>query len=229
MATATVCTAARAPEQRGLPPVAPDRRLGRDLDRMHTRAPDVNVSCSDDDLLWRYASGDAAAARALTLRHSPRLLALARRMLGDPAEAEDVTQEAMLRLWRIAPDWRPGEAGVRAWLYRVASNLCLDRLRRRRERTGDAPEIADESATPLERLVRDERARALRQALGALPERQRLAIVLRHFEERGNSEIGAILGISVEAVESLLARGRRALALTLAPLRAELELEDGGA
>ena len=148
-------------------------------------------------------------------------------MLADPTEAEDVAQETMLRLWRMAPDWRPGEAALATWLYRVASNLCLDRLRRRRETGGEAPETADEAPSALETLARADRAAALRAALDGLPDRQRLAIVLRHLEERSNPEIAAILGVSVEAVESLLARGRRELAARLVPRRAELELDDG--
>jgi RNA polymerase sigma-70 factor (ECF subfamily) len=143
-------------------------------------------------------------------------------MLGDAAEAEDVTQEAMLRLWRIAPRWED-RAAVATWLYRVASNLCLDRLRARRRLSDDAvPEQADESAGVLARLQADDRAAALHQALAMLPERQRLAIVLRHFEELSNPEIAEMLELSVEAVESLLARGRRTLAAALAGRREEL-------
>jgi len=190
-------------------------------------ALDLDGAGGDDDLIRRYAGGDAVAARALTLRHLPRILALARRMLGDPAEAEDVAQETMLRLWRTAPDWRPGGAAVSTWLYRVASNLCLDRLRRRRASGDAAPETADDAPSAFATLARADRAAALRAALDRLPERQRLAILLRHFEERGNPEIAAILGVSVEAVESLLARGRRELAARLVPRRAELELDDG--
>lgn len=182
---------------------------------------------SDDELIRRYAKGDAAAARALVERQAPRLVSLARRMLGDAAEAEDVAQEAMLRLWRAAAAWRPGEAKVGTWLYRVASNLCLDRLRRRRP-TGELPEdAADAGPSALAGIARADRAAALDAALAELPERQRLAIVLRHIEERGNPEIAEILGVSVEAVESLLARGRRALTARLAPRREELELDDG--
>lgn len=190
-------------------------------------ALDSDGDASDADLLARYAAGDRSAARDLTLRLAPRVLALARRMLGDAAEAEDVAQEAILRLWRMAPDWRVGEAQVSTWLYRVASNLCIDRLRRRRERTGEAlPETADPAPGALDRLVAADRAAALQAALAALPERQRLAIVLRHFEERSNPEIAAVLDTSVEAVESLLARARRELAARLRPRRAELELDD---
>jgi RNA polymerase sigma factor (sigma-70 family) len=182
---------------------------------------------SDDELIRRYALGDAAAARTLVERHAPRLMALGRRMLGDPAEAEDVAQEAMLRLWRGAAAWRPGEAGAGTWLHRVATNLCLDRLRRRRP-TGELPEDApDGGRSVVATLARADRAAALDAALAELPERQRVAIVLRHIEERGNPEIAAALDVSVEAVESLLARGRRALSARLAPRRKELELDDG--
>ena len=86
---------------------------------------------ADAELLQRYANGDAAAARLLTARLVPRLHGHALRVLGDRAEAEDVAQEAMLRLWRQAPKWRRGEAKVTTWLYRVVANLCTDRLRRR--------------------------------------------------------------------------------------------------
>jgi RNA polymerase sigma-70 factor (ECF subfamily) len=180
----------------------------------------------DPDLLARFASGDREAARMLTLRHGPRLHALARRMLGDAAEAEDVTQEAMLRLWRIAPDWQTGNAAVSTWLYRVASNLCIDRLRRRRERNvAVLPDRADPAPGAAARMQDRDRAAALETALAALPDRQRLAVVLRHLEERPNPEIAEILGTSVEAVESLVARGRRALSDRLAPRAEELGYE----
>ena len=176
------------------------------------RGPDADPDESDAALVARYAAGDQSAARALTLRHGPRILALARRMLDDAAEAEDVTQETMLRLWQSAPDWRPDGAALATWLYRVASNRCIDRLRRRREHPSAAvPDRADDSPGALARLETADRAAALRAALAELPDRQRLAIVLRHFEDRTNPEIATILGTSVEAVESLLARGRRDL------------------
>ncbi len=194
--------------------------------RMRT-SPKAEAAPTDGELLSGYVAGDQAAARTLTLRHAPRVFALARRMLGDATEAEDVTQETMLRLWRMAPDWEEGRAALGTWLYRVASNLCVDRLRRRREVGSDAvPEIADDAPGATRRLEARDRAAALETALAALPERQRLAIVLRHFEERGNPEIAVILGVSVEAVESLLARARRDLAARLAPRRTELGFSD---
>lgn len=190
--------------------------------------PEASGADADALLMRRYAAGDQEAARALTLRHAPRILALARRMLGDAAEAEDVTQEAMLRLWRIAPDWEAGRASAGTWLYRVASNLCVDRLRRRRETTIDAvPEPPDETPGPQQHLEDGDRVAALHAAMGRLPDRQRLVLVLRHFEERSNPDIAAILDTSVEAVESLLGRARRALAADLGGRREELGFSNG--
>lgn len=189
-------------------------------------ALDALSDVSDEALLVLYANGDPWAARALTLRLTPRVLGFAARMLSDRTEAEDVAQEAMLRLWRMAPDWQQGEARVATWLYRVASNLCLDRLRRSRPR--GLEEVAEpEDATPgvVARLIEADRAMALDEALAALPDRQRQAVVLRHIEGLTNPEIAAVMDIGVEAVESLVARGKRGLAALLSGRRAELGYE----
>lgn len=188
---------------------------------------DDHSEASDEALLALYAGGDPGAARALTARLVPPVLAHAYRLLGNRAEAEDVTQEAMLRLWRIAPVWRRGEAAPRTWLYRVTANLCTDRLRRQRAVALDeVPEPADGAAGPDAGLQQRARATALQAALGRLPERQRQAVVLRHLEELGNPEIATIMGLSVEAVESLVARGKRALTADLAARRPELGYTD---
>lgn len=191
-------------------------------------ALDALSDVSDEALLVLYANGDPWAARALTLRLTPRLLGFAALMLADRTEAEDVTQEAMLRLWRMAPDWRQGEAKVATWLYRVASNLCLDRLRKSRPR--GLEEVAEpEDAAPgaVARLIEADRMLALDKALAALPDRQRQAVVLRHIEGLTNPEIAAVMDIGVEAVESLVARGKKGLTALLSGRRAELGFEDG--
>ena len=191
-------------------------------------ALDALSEVSDEALLVLYANGDPGAARALTLRLTPRVLGFAARMLADRTEAEDVTQEAMLRLWHMAPDWRQGEAKVATWLYRVASNLCLDRLRKSRPRGLD--EVAEpEDAAPgaVARLIAADRMLALDKALAALPDRQRQAVVLRHIEGLSNPEIAAVMDIGVEAVESLVARGKKGLAALLSGRRAELGYEGG--
>lgn len=184
---------------------------------------------SDDDLLADFAAGDAQAARVLTARLAPGVLAHAARMLGgDRAEAEDVTQEALMRLWRAAPDWRAGEAKPSTWLFRVTANLCIDRLRRRR-RAGPAldaiPEPQDGAPSVAQGMQTRARAAALNRALAQLPERQRQAVVLRHLEGLSNPEIAEIMDIGMRAVESLTARGKRALAEALAGQRDALGYE----
>lgn len=186
----------------------------------------------DAVLLQRFASGDAAAARLLTDRLAPRCLAVAFRMLGERAEAEDITQEAMLKLWKIAPDWTETGAQVSTWLHQVTVNLCRDRLRKS-ARNGPALDDVAEPADPAPgadvQMQSKQRDAALQTALHQLPERQRIAVVLRHIEGLGNPEIAEILEISVEAVESLTARGKRALAKILLAQREELGMaQDAG-
>lgn len=166
------------------------------------------------------AAGDPAAARALVTRNLARTVAVARRMLGDAMEAEDVAQETFLRVWREAPRWREGQAQFTTWMHRITVNLCFDRLRRRRETLDpDAGvDLPDPGPSPGAGLLARERAERVEAALAALPERQRAAIVLHHYEEMSNIEAAAALEVSVDALESLLARGRRALRSALADL-----------
>ena len=174
----------------------------------------------DEDLVRRVGQGDPAAIQAMVARKLPRMLALAQRMLGDAVEAEDVAQEAMLRAWRQAPGWAPGRAKFDTWLHRVALNLCYDRLRRRREIPTDAvPDRRDEGAAPDRGLHAADTGAAVNRALAALPDRQREAIVLCHYQDLSNVEAAALMSISVEALESLLSRGRRALRTALAQHR----------
>jgi RNA polymerase sigma-70 factor (ECF subfamily) len=170
----------------------------------------------ETELLARVAAGEAQAFRGLVDRHLPTVLAIARRMLRDDAEAEDVAQEALLRLWRNAAALELGAGGVRPWLRRVASNLCIDRVRARRNTTAvdQVPEQA-EPAGQVRHLAERELGARVDAALKALPERQRLAITLFHYEGMSQIEVGSVLGISDEAVESLLARARRTLKAAL--------------
>lgn len=173
----------------------------------------------DEALLAAVAQGDPAAVRALAARKLPRLLALAGRMLGEAAEAEDVAQEAMIRAWRQAPAWKPGVARFDTWLHRVALNLCYDRLRRRREIVTDSPpERADDGPAPDRGLEAADVGRRVAAAMGALPDRQREAVALCHYQDLTNIEAAAIMGVSIEALESLLSRGRRALRAALSDM-----------
>ena len=195
-------------------------------------SPGVTVPAEDDEeaaLLAAFANGDRQAAAEVTEGLTPRAFGVAYRLLGDRAEAEDIAQEAMVRLWRMAPDWEPGRARVSTWVYRVVTNLCLDHKRRRRGRDGaleDAPEPMDEAPSVPERMQDAARGAALQWALDQLSDRQRLAVVLRHLQDLPNPRIAEVMEISVEAVESLTARGKRTLTRLLQDRKGELGYED---
>ncbi|MBY9067312.1 RNA polymerase sigma factor [Hyphomonas sp. WL0036] len=166
---------------------------------------------SDLDQITRAAAGDAAAVRALVNRYSPGVLALATRMLGETAEAEDVTQETFIRAWKALPGWEP-RAKFSTWLHRVALNLCYDRLRKRREVLPDElPDRADVALGPQDALDQAQRVKAVEAAIARLPERQSAALTLCALQGHSQAEAADIMEISVEALESLLARARRTL------------------
>lgn len=175
----------------------------------------------DEALVAGVGRGDPASVRAFVAVKLPRMTALAYRMLGDRAEAEDVAQEVFVRVWRHAAAWRPGPAKFDTWMHRVALNLCYDRLRKHREIGMDVlPERVDEGPAPDAGLMAAVTGDRVTAALAALPDRQREAIVLTHYQELGNIAVAELMDTSIEALESLLSRGRRALRASLADLRA---------
>jgi RNA polymerase sigma-70 factor (ECF subfamily) len=166
---------------------------------------------SDEALMARVARGDQPAFRVLARRHAPAIVRLARRILGNAADAEDVAQEAMLRVWTHAPRWQP-LAAFKTWLTRVVVNLCLDRKRRAPwVELEAAGEIADSAPVASELAETDERERLLQRAIAELPDRQRTAIVLTYSEGMSNAQVADILDTSVSAVETLLVRGKQNL------------------
>jgi RNA polymerase sigma-70 factor (ECF subfamily) len=171
---------------------------------------------TDEALMARVARGDERAFRELARRHLPVMLGIARRILRNTADAEDVAQEAMLRVWTHAPRWQP-LALLRTWLSRVVVNLCLDRKRRAAwVELEAAGEIADPSLGPEESAEETERERLLAQAIAELPDRQRAAIVLTYTEGMSNAQVAEILDTTVSAVETLLVRGKQNLRRALA-------------
>jgi RNA polymerase sigma-70 factor, ECF subfamily len=169
---------------------------------------------SDEALLVRVGRGEPQAMREMVARKLPRVLALAVRFLGRRGEAEEVAQEVFLRVWKHAAGWRHGQARFDTWLHRVAMNLCYDRLRTRRDEATDDDELdeaPDPGPAPDEALQAAQRGRRLAAALKALPARQREALVLQYYQELSNQEAATVMGLSVEALESLLSRARRTL------------------
>lgn len=169
-------------------------------------------NAEDDDLMGRTGRGDAAAFSLLVARHGRRAGSLAARFLGSRGEAEEIVQEAFTRLWIKARAWEPGGAQVSTWLHRVVVNLCLDRKRRPGTDPLDAAsDVVDPMPRGDEVVLATERSRRVQRAVAALPDRQRAALVLCHFDEMSNVEAAAVLEISIGAIESLLVRARRSL------------------
>jgi len=164
------------------------------------------------DLLARASAGHQNAFRILLDRHLSAVVAGARYLLNDASEAEDVAQEAFVRLWQRADQLEIGDAGVRPWLRQVSRNLAIDRMRSSKRLTvvADVPEHGAD-ARQQEHVEDAERADHVAEALAELPERQRVALTLFHFEELSQVEVAEALSCSVEAVESLLSRARRRL------------------
>jgi RNA polymerase sigma-70 factor (ECF subfamily) len=167
---------------------------------------------ADEVLMVRVGQGDEPAFQVLMHRHLQRSMALARRMTANASDAEEIAQEAFLRVWTTAPRWRPEGAAFRTWLYRIVVNLCLDRGRRKPfAPLEDAGDPSDPTPDALSVLEQQETTRQVAEAVEALPDRQRAALVLSYYEGLSNAEAAAVLGVSVSGLEALLVRARRGL------------------
>lgn len=186
-----------------------------------TTAPRTAGSGDDAALAARLASRDPAALREVIALYAGPLNRIAYRMSGDAHEAEDIVQEALLRLWDHAPKIAARHpAGSQAaaalrlggWLQRVVTNLAIDRLRRtRRLSDGEVPDSEDDAPLADALIEADETAGQTRALVMALPERQRAAIVLTYYEELPNAEAAEAMEMNIKAFESLLHRARAAL------------------
>ena len=180
-------------------------------------ARETQAAEGDDAVMARIAGRDSLAFSRVVEAQLGMLHRVAYRMLGDGTEAEDVAQEALLRLWATADRWRNGQSGIAAWLTRVAVNLCLDRLRRRRFASdAEAPDRPDDAPGADETLAAEQIRAAALAALGDLTERHRAAIVLTYYEELPNAAAAEVLEMKLKAFESLLLRARGAMRAALA-------------
>jgi RNA polymerase sigma-70 factor (ECF subfamily) len=191
------------------------RNCGRGAPVIDTRTADHQ---DDDSLLIAIAGGDEQAYSTLVQRQGDRLYGYLMRLTRSPADAEDLLQETFLRVWRSADSYRPGNVAAATWIHRIAHNLYIDSFRAKRRRAGISVELDD--SVPLEHhtgielesgLVSAQLLEQVEDAISRLPENQRAALLLCQTQGFSNPDAANILGISVRAVESLLARARRTL------------------
>lgn len=172
----------------------------------------MDVVDEDKDLLDRLSANDEAAFRLLVARHIDRAYAIALRIVESRADAEDVVQDTLLKVWTHRGRWEHGRAKFSTWLYRVVTNRCIDLRRRPRTENVDAvPEMADAQPDATRVIERNEISTMLEAAMQRLPEQQRIAVILSYHENMSNGEIADVMETTVAAVESLLKRGRQQL------------------
>jgi len=180
----------------------------------------MQLDGNDDEILMaRIASGNQLAFASLVERYTNRAYAAAWRILNGSADAEDVVQEVFTRLWVHAPSWDAGKAKFSTWFYRILLNACIDHKRKRVNLPLDVIDEPQDATPSIEqRLVQDQLALHVAAQVHALPERQRLAILLCYFEGLSNQEAAEIMQLHIKALEALLVRARKTLHLTLASL-----------
>jgi RNA polymerase sigma-70 factor (ECF subfamily) len=182
-----------------------------------------------EDLMARIAKGDADAFELLVNRHQTSALNLIYRFVGDRTQAKDLAQEVFIRVWQAAKTYKP-EAKFTTWLYRITANLCLNELKSSRRKKwlqflrSDSDHEAqieedfpDRSPSPEDVLLAKEQSHQITKALQSLPDNQRMALVLKRYDDLSYQEIAKILNCSVSAVESLIVRAKRNLQKKLAP------------
>lgn len=174
---------------------------------------EVMSDLSDDDLMESVAEGDHEAFARLLERHLRSMVALAQRISGNRADADEIAQEAFLRLWTHASKWdSQGKASVKTWLSRIVTNLCIDRHRKRKPSPLDEiGEMADPTADVFASSSVQSKRRFVGHLLQDLPARQRAAVVLTYYNDLRGTEVAEAMNLSIKAVESLLVRARRTL------------------
>jgi RNA polymerase sigma-70 factor (ECF subfamily) len=183
----------------------------------------MNDEIPSEEFMVRVAEGDENAFEALVLRHQTSVLKLIYRFVGDRTQAKDLAQEVFLRVWQAAKSYKP-QAKFTTWIYRITANLCFNELKSSRRKkwfqflrpdadheTGTEEDLPDRSPSPEYLLLAKERSLQITEALQRLPENQRMAIILKKYDDLSYEEIARILTCSISAVESLLVRAKRTL------------------
>lgn len=166
---------------------------------------------SDEHLIARIQGGDQEAFACLLSRHVDSIHRYADRIVGNTADAEDLTQDTFVRVWQKAHTFAPGKAKVTTWIHTIAHNLCIDMLRKHRVQFDSDTDMADANGAPDRQAQQTELAKYLNRAIAGLPQAQRSALVLCHVQGLTNKQAAEVMGIGIRALESLLARARRTM------------------
>jgi RNA polymerase sigma-70 factor (ECF subfamily) len=202
-----------------------DRRIVSARRSIETKAAETQSGDAiDRTLMARVVARDAQAFAELSERHATAALGLAHRIVRNSADAEDVVQESLTRLWIFADRWNPDAARFSSWFYRIVSNQAISRLRRKTTESIDTiAEPPDSTPGPHDQLAGREIGKAIVQAIARLPERQRTAIALCYDQGLSCAEAAVSMDVSIGTMESLLFRARRSLREWLSGLSSDLE------
>jgi len=183
----------------------------------------MDILLQSEELMARIAEGDEYAFEILVHRHQTSILNLIYRFIGDRTQAKDLAQEVFIRVWQAAKTYKP-EAKFTTWIYRITANLCFNELKSARrkkwfsfnwsdedgEHTFEET-LSDSAPSAEDLLLEKERSRQISDALQSLPDNQRMALVLKRYDDLSYQEIAKVIGCSVSAIESLLVRAKRSL------------------
>jgi RNA polymerase sigma-70 factor, ECF subfamily len=165
----------------------------------------------ESELISRSVGGDESAYQLLVEQHLPSLSGYVMRMMANAAEAEDIIQETFIRLWTHGYRYRPGSAKLTTWLHNIAHNLCIDYFRKHNRLVDISDEPDEEIPGPENNYAQHGLKKDIQDAMMAIPERQRSAIIMCHYQGLSNKDAAIVLGITVDALESLMVRGRKKL------------------
>ena len=166
---------------------------------------------TDAELVFQLREGSTEAYQQLLDRHLASINRYVVRMMGNTIDSDDITQEVFIRLWEKSYQFNPEVAKLSTWLHQIAHNMCIDFFRKQMKTSDSNLEENSGGLEPQKELLKVRQASTINQAMESLPERQRSAVVMCHYQGLSNREAAGILDVSVDALESLLSRGRKRL------------------